>query len=203
MDLDATPDGDLWAVGRVLGEGRHASVAERLCPSRPSSDGFDPDVVTAPYGSGVAWSVPAGDEGSYRLVDGTGLELFDSGDLTATATFTQRFAAAGTYTVSESTSDTVQTIRLRPTARARPRLGAGIVKVTWAFGSVPAGLVVDVQIRRPGTGVWRTVAGGSTERSAFFTVDPGAGRYGFRSRLRDPTSGAASDWSPPAHITVA
>ena len=202
VDLGVTPEGDVWAVGATRGRGRNASLAEELCPSRPSSSGFDPDAVTTRYGTAVAWTIPPGDTRVRRLLDATGLSRFDSGDLTATDTFTYRFAVAGIYRVLESHTGTEQVVRVRPSAHERPRLGAGTIRVSWAV-EIPADLVVDVQVRRPGASTWRSFRVGTSETSAFFTADAGGGNYAFRSRLRDPASGATSGWSPKVMVAIA
>ena len=201
MDLAVTPGGDLWAVGATRGHGRNASLAERLCPSRPSTSGFDPDVVTTRFGAAVAWTIPPGDTRIRRLLDATGLGLFDSADLTATDTFTHRFAVAGTYPVFETHTETEQVVRVRPTAQERPRLGAGTIRVSWAV-EIPAPLVVDVQVMRPGADTWESFRAGTNETTAFFTADAGSGDYAFRSRPRDPVSGAESAWSPPVIVSI-
>jgi hypothetical protein len=107
--VDAAPGGQLWAVGAAFPGRYQEPLAERLCPSRLSASGATPDVVLIPLGIALAWTVPAGDTSSYRLTDGTGLGLFDSGPLEQTDTFTQRFAAAATYVVAESGTGTHQT----------------------------------------------------------------------------------------------
>jgi hypothetical protein len=195
-DLDAAPDGGLWAVGQALST--HADLAERLCPSRLSPSGAAPASVLVRHGSALAWTVPTGDTGTYRLTDGTGLGLFDSGPLVQTDTFTQTFEAAGTYVVAESSTGTHQTVRVRPTAEARPRRGPGIVKVIWAAGGLPAGLFADVQVRHRGE-PWIRFLRGTEALSGFATEDPAAGQVSFRARLRDPASGAVSGWSPLTH----
>ena len=202
VDLSITPEGVLWAVDATQGRERNASLAERLCPSRPSSSGFDPDVVTTRFGGAVAWTVRPGDTRTRRLLDATRLGLFDSGELSATETFTHRFAVAGTYRVFEPHTGTTQFMRVRPSARERPRLGAGTIRVSWAV-DVPTPLMVDVQVRRPGASSWGSFRGGTIETTGFFTADAGSGSYAFRSRLRDPASGAASGWSPPVVVAVA
>jgi hypothetical protein len=198
LDVDAAPGGELWTVGAVLGH-LHTALAERLCPSRPSTSGFRPATVLIPHGSAFAWTVPAGDPGTYRLIDGTGLGLFDSGSLVQTDTFTQAFVAAGVYVVAESSTGTHQTVRVRPAAEARPRRGPGVVKVIWSAGDLPAGLVADVQVRHRGE-AWTWFLRGTDASSGSVTEDPAAGRVSFRARLRDPASGAVSGWSPATHV---
>ena len=198
LDVDAAPGGELWTVGAVLGK-RHAALAERLCPSRPSSSGFLPGTVLIPHGGALAWTVPAGDPGTYRFTDETGLGLFDSGPLGQTDTFTQAFVAAGTYVVAESSTGTDQTVRVRAAAEARPRRGPGTVKVIWSADALPAGLVADVQMRHRGE-PWAWFLRGTDASSGFATEDPAAGRVSFRARLRDPASAAVSGWSPPTHV---
>jgi hypothetical protein len=74
--------------------------------------------------------------------------------------------------------------------------------VTWAAGALAPGSVADVQVRRPGSGSWATLEGSTDQGSVFFVADAGSGRYAFRARLRDPLTGAASGWSPPAHVSI-
>ena len=199
LDVDAAPDGRLWAVGALLPAHGHEALAERLCPSRLSPSGARPAAVLIPHGAALAWTVPAGDTGTYRLTDGTGFGLFDSGPLVQTDTFTQAFVAAGAYVVAESSTGTHQTVRVRPAAEARPRRGPGVVKVIWSAGGLPAGLVADVQVRHRGE-PWTWFLRATDTSSGFATEDPAAGRVSFRARLRDPASGAVSGWSPPTHV---
>ena len=145
--------------------------------------------MTVSYGTAIAWTVPAGDAGR-RLVDATGLGLFDSGPLAPADTFTYRFVSAGTFPVTETTSDTAQTVRVRPVARSRPRLGPGTVKVTWAAEDLAAGLVADVQVRLRG-GPWKPWIRGTHLPSALYQADPEGGRIAFRARLRAEGSSTA------------
>ena len=201
LDLAATPGGELWAAGYTLGGGHHGPIAQRLCPSRPSSTGFEPATVTVPYGTAIAWTVPA-DDTWRRLADATGLGLFDSGPLAPTDSFTYRFAAAGTFPVAETTSDTAQTVRVRPVARSRPRLGPGTVRVTWAAEDLAGGPVADVQVCLRG-GPWTPWIRGTRLPSGLYQAGLEGGRIAFRARLRAEGSSTASGWSPPAHVVPA
>jgi hypothetical protein len=200
--LDASPRGDLWAVGhRWNADTSSSPLVERICPSHPATSGFGPADVTTTYDTAVAWAIPSGDTGGYRLSDATGLGLFDSGPLVAGDSFTFTFTAAGTYPVSETTLGTSQTVRVRPTAVLRPRWGAGMVKLTWA-GDIPIDLVADVQVKRPGSTAFEWVIQGTHEYSSPFEAGADPGRYVFRARLRNPVTGATSGWSPPAHVSI-
>jgi hypothetical protein len=66
-------------------------------------------------------------------------------------------------------------------------------------GDLPPDLVADVQVRHRG-GAWIWFRRGTDAPSAFTTEDPTSGWIAFRARLREPTSGIASAWSPPAHV---
>jgi hypothetical protein len=75
--------------------------------------------------------------------------------------------------------------------------------VTWALSTPPAGLVEDVQIKRP-AGVWtRWHSDQSATLQDDFVADAGAGTYAFRSRLRSVETGAHSRFGPPVTIDVA
>jgi hypothetical protein len=200
--IGASPTGDVWVVGsRSTYTGIEPLVTE-LCPSRPAPGGFAPAETTTGYPNAfVSWAIPEGDPGTYRLTDASGLDLFDSGALAGGSTFSFRFPAAGTFTVADEATGGVQTVGIRPDAWARPRLGPTAIKVAWA-AAPPSGLVVDVQMRPPGSEVFGPLLDGRADMSAYITADAGPGTYRFRTRLRDPATNEASGWSPPVRVTI-
>ena len=200
MDLDATPGGDLWVVGSLLGGGRHASLAERLCPSRPANTGFAPTRSTVPFGSALAWHVPAGDPHITGSSTRPAWACSTPGTLAETETFTQRFGAAATYPVDETTNGTSQTVRVRPSAAPRPRLGPGTVKVAWAAGEASTG----ARGRRPDPAPRRIVDLAAPRhpprlRTVSSCLRRRAGST-FRARLRSTDPDIATPWSPPTNV---
>jgi hypothetical protein len=200
--IGASPTGDVWVVGSRSTYTGIEPLVTRLCPSRPAAPGFAPTQITTGYPNAfVSWAIPEGDPGTYRLTDASGLDLFDSGTLVGGSTFSFRFPAAGTFTVADEATGGAQTVGIRPDSWARPRLGPTAMKVAWA-AAPPSGLVVDVQMRPPGSGEFGPLLDGRTDASAYVTADAGPGTYAFRARLRDPATGAASGWSPPMRVSV-
>jgi hypothetical protein len=84
--------------------------------------------------------------------------------------------------------------------RAQAPAGAPVV-VRWAAERAPAGMVFDVQRRRPGT--VRFVDWRSGVRSASATWRPATGgQWAIRARVRQPGEVAASGWSPVRVLRV-
>jgi streptogramin lyase len=85
-------------------------------------------------------------------------------------------------------------------------VGGPGAQVTWASGDAPGGDVFDVQVRQPGSHTFLPWRMGVTSLSGAFTPsDPlwtGAGKYAFRARVRQVSSGAASGFSPAASIRL-
>ena len=67
---------------------------------------------------------------------------------------------------------------------------------------VPPGFNEDVQIKRPGSRLWRVWRKNQTNDVDIFTPDRGKGTYRFRARVQDDTTGHHSAYSPPVAITV-
>ena len=75
-----------------------------------------------------------------------------------------------------------------------------LFQIYLAEDEAPAGLLHELQVRRPGTGSFATVA--SIPDPVFaFTPDAGPGTYIFRARVTEPGVGATG-WSPQGSITV-
>lgn len=132
--------------------------------------------------------------------DDSGLGLFASGPLAPGASYSFRFFASGTYTVTDRTTRRTGTVGVPMGSNATTGSPGHTFSLGW--GTLPAGYVSDIQLKRPrdsGFSPWRT---GQTARNATFTPDDGAGRYQFRARLRRLTTGATSDWSPVRPIEV-
>jgi hypothetical protein len=69
------------------------------------------------------------------------------------------------------------------------------ITVVWASDPLPAGLVEDIQVLRPGQTTWKAFQTSAVGQSAPFTADAGAGKYQFRARLRNPQTGSSTVYS--------
>jgi plastocyanin len=196
--IDATRTGELWAVG--YGYGLYTTAKEHLCEIRVQDSGFVPATTKASMGAEVFWTLPASDASSHQLVDGDGLALIDSGSKKPGDSFGFTFEVAGSYTVEDSVSGAASTVTVAP--RVSPQAGGvgTTFTITWAT-SIPVGYVIDAQIARPGEpfGDWKEA---QMTSSTSFVPDAGVGTYQFRTRIRNSTTGLASDWSPSATIVV-
>jgi hypothetical protein len=189
--IAATPGGNLWAFGHR--DTFAKLLYERLCPIKIRDYGFSPASAKVPQGSTVAWSYPTYNAAVHTIQDASGMSLFsDTGD--AGEGFHFRFAAAGTYPVSDSVSATTGAIAV-PVEAARVAGTLRQIRVVWSASPPAAGLVFDVQ-RRRNTGAWTGWRSGVTARNGTYTA-PSAGKYSFRARLRQPPGTAnATNWSP-------
>jgi Tol biopolymer transport system component len=165
-----------------------------------SDGGFSPRRVTIPQGGLVRWHNMG--PGNHAVVDGRGMNLFDSGALAEGGSFDFAFEAAGTYAVSDPmVTDSRGKVAVPTTVSP----GAGDKRtaflVVWGSAAPPDGFVTDVQSRRPG-GEWTAWRSDVTAFSATFRPDAGAGTYRFRARLQSLATGQASGWSPVATLTV-
>jgi hypothetical protein len=165
----------------------------------------------APIGSGdtVQWLML--DPGTHGIADSSGLRLFGFGAtggpmvVPMGESLTYRFTWAGNFsyddpfhTRSKGTVDVPITVE--------PAVGAPGAEVIWASGDAPAGDVFDVQVKVPGSTAFIDWRSGVTSLNAAFTPsDPqwaGPGKYSFRARLRQPSSGAASGFSMKGSISL-
>ncbi|HYF46869.1 MAG TPA: hypothetical protein VD926_11705 [Acidimicrobiales bacterium] len=139
----------------------------------------------------------------HDAVDDTGLDLFDTGLLSPPESATiGPLPGAGTYGYV-CTFHPEMTGRFDVPIRVSDRevpTGAEVT-VHWATTRAPAGLVFDVQRRRPGADrfePWRTGVG--TPATRWWPATPG--RWVLRARVRDAEGGAASAWSPLRAVRV-
>jgi hypothetical protein len=64
-----------------------------------------------------------------------------------------------------------------------------------------SGYVLDLEVLKPGSSTWTTVATGLTTKTESYTPSA-AGTYQLRSRLRKTSSGAATSYSPAVKLTA-
>ena len=90
------------------------------------------------------------------------------------------------------------------TMETAPRKGTRktTFQLYWCFCRAPKGYVFDVQAKRPGAKLFRSLTGGTTIGGLGLRLAQGAGNYRFRARMRRKASGKASAWSPIASVRV-
>ena len=192
--ITAQPAGAAWAVGNTL----TATIAESVCEIQVSEAGFIPETASATLGDTVGWTIVG--SSSHRLVDASGMHLFDSGSRAAGSSFQFTFDSAGTYPVIDRTAHETSTVTVPVDLPSTGTTGVPLT-VRWSAASPSEGFLFDVQIRTPSDPGFRNWLVGQTDISATF-VPPAEGAYAFRARLRDLATGKFSKWSPSAVVTV-
>jgi plastocyanin len=159
--------------------------------------------ITVNLGDTVLWK----NNGSFPHTS-TGaapLNLWDSGQKNAGATFARVFGVAGTFPYICSFH-----AGLGMTGNVKVRIGTSATsgpagtqfKLTVATKLAASPFVYDVQIKRPG-GVFTAFRTGITGKFVVYnSTGKAAGTYQFRARLRNVNTGATSGWSPARAITV-
>jgi plastocyanin len=199
-DVTSIPGSGLWAAGYYAGSTVDRTIAERLCPTVIRDAGFVPASARASAGQSVVWRIEDA-SAQHRIVDGTGLGLFDSGDLSLGQTFTYAFAMAGTYTTLDADTGWTGSVSVDMGA-TRSHQDPSVWSVTWASATVPAGYAIDVQIQRPGSPGFEPWMTSQTVGATSFAPDAGSGTYLFRSKVTSLATGHTSDWSPTLTISV-
>ncbi len=194
------PDGNLWfteadgnAIGRVNVAPRGASFVLSLAA------GFAPRLRRAALGDLLQWTFFG--PGVHSVVDTTGLGLFDSGPRPIVSTFVLELTAAGRYFYRDGTPP--HATGVLAVALDVPESGTvgAPFSVDWATRAPGGGRVFDVQVRVPGAANFSPWLLGTEATGAEYTPEQ-PGRYRFRSRMRDPESGANLRYSPPAAVAV-
>jgi hypothetical protein len=134
----------------------------------------------------------------HSVADSSGLGLFDSGPLPIVSSFVLACNAAGTFAYHDGSGTAPAAAFTVPVELPGSAAVGAPLTVTWALAAPPPGLVFDVQVQEPGSTAFADWTSG-TSSSASYT--PGVpGRYRFRARLREPSSGQASLYSQPASV---
>jgi uncharacterized repeat protein (TIGR01451 family) len=158
--------------------------------------GFSPSFVTPPLGGIVQYNILG--SASHDLSENmTG--LFDTGPKAPVSYAREQFDAASWYTVTDSPSGRVASVRMSPTGPSTGTVGTPVT-ITWAANPPPAAYVEDIQVLQPGSSTWVNWLTSQTGLSGNYTP-PTAGAYQFRARLRRPGVGPMS-WSPTSTLTV-
>jgi plastocyanin len=192
--ITAQPGGAAWAVGNTL----TATIAESVCEIQVSEAGFIPEAASASLGDTVGWTIIG--SSSHRLVDASGMQLFDSGSRAPGSSFQFTFDSAGTYPVTDRTTHAISTAAVPVDLPETGTTGVPLT-VTWSAAPPSEGFLFDVQIQTPSNPSFRNWRVGQTDVSATF-VPPAKGAYAFRARLRNSATGKFSKWSPSAIVTV-
>ncbi len=192
--ITAAPAGAGWAVGNTL----TTTIAESICEVRVTEVDFSPKASPAIPGDTVGWSLLGSN--AHQLVDASGMQLFDSGLRLAGSSFQYTFNSAGTYPVSDRVTQASSTVAIPVQVPARGRPNKSLT-VVWSLAPPDGGFLFDAQLQLP-DGAFEDWMVGETRTSANY-VPPASGQYAFRARLRRSATGASSNWSPPAFVSVA
>ena len=187
----------------ILLSGNNSDI-EAVCPNQVSDAGMGMTPVHASQDLATAWHVTSSATTSHTVTDGTGLGLFDSGPIAPGGSYLVTLAGAGWYTVKDSMSAHIARLSVPVTVSPASGTSTTNFTITAAAADLPAALVEDVQIKRPGTTAWSQwkVLTETTGFNPGFIADGGVGTYSFRSRTRNPTSRAATDYSLTATLSV-
>src|SRR5207247_7897374 len=103
---------------------------------------------------------------------------------------------------------TIQSGRVADPAQFTPAAGGTTTRFTVIWASTrPSGYVFDLRYRFKPAGStgwknWATWKNGVSTISSGFVPNQGAGTYTFRARLRNQSTGRASDYSPDVMVSV-
>ena len=159
--------------------------------------GFAPRIRTARLGERIQFTFLG--PSLSAVTDASGLGLFDSGPRNFVSYHALVALAAGTFVLRDGPSGSnlgaiIVKVELPPTATA------GIpFRATWARAR-PTGIVFDVEVRLPGAASFIPWTSGPSFGADYTASSPGI--HFFRSRLRDPATGAATLFSTPAAVRV-
>jgi plastocyanin len=141
---------------------------------------------------------------THSVTETSGLGLFDSGPQTPGSRFTVDITASGTYAYACTVTPTMKgTIKAGVTASPPSGGVATMFEIRWASEAAAPGFAYDVQIKRPGTTVWKTFRNDVTDPTGIFRADAGTGTYSFRARLQRTTDGKSLPYSGALAVRVA
>lgn len=186
VDRSPTNDG-ATAVTTVKAEPGTMYVAVR-------DSGFSPEVLDAPRGTAVRWSLFG--PSNHAVVDGSGMNLFSFGPAAPVTSFGPfTFNSAGVYPVNDGAA---LTSRIRIPVGVSPASGSPATNFTvrWAAAAPAAGFVFDVQHKGPG-GTWQPFRTGVTALTGVWNPNrqTAKGTHGFRARTRDTGTNEMTGWS--------
>jgi plastocyanin len=142
----------------------------------------------------------------HTATDTSGMALFDTGPIRPQDYGYATIPSAGSYAYQCS-----EPVSAHP--KMKGKLQAPVVispssgninttfTVTWAAGSVPAGFVVDVQSKAPGSTAWTTWQNGVSVSSATRKFNK-VGQWSTRARLRRFSNNKSSGWSTATKVSI-
>jgi uncharacterized repeat protein (TIGR01451 family) len=166
-----------------------------------SDSGIKPTFRNIPLGGTLQWDFFG--PGVHEITDSHGLGIFNSGPMSPISYYRYTFdlsAEIRTMDVGYPGNDG----KLVIAPRVSPPSGTTATQfaVTWATAPLPAGIVEDVQLKRPTKTTWGPYRHATTSLGDTFVPDAGAGVYSFRDRIRNTANGAKSRFGPPVSISV-
>ena len=155
-------------------------------------------------GDSVSWGFVGSKD--HSATETSGLDFFDSGYAPPNRImFTMVFPAAGTFPYHCKDPNHAGTMKgnVKVLVGRKPAFGQVGTQFTikWAQKAADPGYVFDVQIRRPSDASFKAFRTGVTGSLTHFTPQQ-PGQYQFRGRVRNPSTGHASGYSPPSSISV-
>jgi hypothetical protein len=186
------------AVGEAVGQSQ--SLVADLCPFTVRDTGLIPSAarLSGP-GAAAYWVIPKSDAASHELADGSGFGLFDSGTKAPGSSYAFAFPASGTWVVRDSSDGAGE--RVSVPILVLNNLG-GRPGLQWADASPPTGARFEVQDIPPGGTTFTRFRNTTAEGRLVLGKRLPPGTYEFRSRMRNPATGAATGWSPTVSVTV-
>ena len=175
-----------------------------------SDKGYSPQALTVQPGAWVNWTF-AGKKG-HSATDSVGLASagsawFESG-IRSSGTYRFNFPAAGTFAYKSTGKGDSMTGTVAVPVVATPASGQTtmVFSVIWTTRAL-TGFVFDVQYRfKPAGSIaskgWTNWRSGVATTSATFVPTQGAGTYAFHARIRNPSTGRVSGYSPDGTIKV-
>lgn len=160
---------------------------------------FTPATAKGSQGKQILWAFKG--PSNHTATDTSGMGLFNSGVHGAGSSYSFLFIAAGRYPYHCSIHPFMTGIVSVPIrVPSTGHLGTPFL-VTWSSVRAPAGIVFDVQVKKPGALRYVAFKPGVVARRAYFT--PGRkGTYRFRARIRKPAIPAASRYSASRAVSV-
>jgi uncharacterized repeat protein (TIGR01451 family) len=140
----------------------------------------------------------------HEITDAHGLGFLDTGLQPAISYSRFTFQLSAEIRTKDLDAFPLNTGKITVPPEVEPQDGTTATSflVVWALAQPPAGIVEDVQIKRPGGSWVRWQHRQTTQLEGTFVPDAGAGTYAFRSRIRNVNNGAVSRFGPPVPITV-
>jgi len=201
-----------FAVRATVHGGPHGSTAQWVWRSQGtgstvdvSDTGLSPAIAYASRGSRVSWQFDGPSD--HSVTDTSGMNLFDSGKRGPGTSYSFIPPGSGNYAYADG-QDVSTTGSIRVPAAVSPETGTVSTRyrVTWATDPPSGAHAFQVQVRPPGATTFRNWIAASTDDFAVFDASSpmwsGRGRYAFRARYVQTTTGAASGYSAVCAIDV-